>query len=238
MTPRRHEVDGPESDAERAAQSPEPATRRGRPFDLSVSDRVALDEIELYAEILSAVAASDRPLTKGELDTVLGVQPKRQVTIPVAIYLATEDNHETVESALMLVLNTFGFEIVRTDSPIHGSWFRTFIGSAKELAADPEVEKRLIKVERAIDMRLLLADQANIDAAQGDAVAKLLTALESTENALIQIGSVLLIKVEGVPLVRNLSQRELAYMEQNPALFRDPAATLQELQKINLGEVG
>lgn len=63
-------------------------------------------------------------------------------------------------------------------------------------------------------------------------------ALENTYNALIQIGSVLLIKVDGIPVVRNLSQRELAYMEQNPALFRDPAATLQELQKINLDEVG
>lgn len=154
------------------------------------------------------------------------------------IYLAIEDDHETVEQALMLVLGTFGFDVVQVDTPIRGSWFRKFIGSAKELATDPEVEKRLIKLERAVDMRLLLAGQANIDAAQGDAVAKLLMALENTHNALVQIGSVLFIKVDGIPVVRNLSQRELAYMEQNPALFRDPAATLQELQKINLGEVG
>lgn len=41
--------------------------------DLRVPDRVALDEIELYSEVLSAVAASDRPLTAEELDHVLGV---------------------------------------------------------------------------------------------------------------------------------------------------------------------
>jgi hypothetical protein len=41
--------------------------------DLRVHDRVALDEIELYTEVLSAVAASDRPLTAEELDRVLGV---------------------------------------------------------------------------------------------------------------------------------------------------------------------
>jgi hypothetical protein len=41
--------------------------------DLRVHDRVALDEIELYSEVLSAVAASDRPLTAEELDHVLGV---------------------------------------------------------------------------------------------------------------------------------------------------------------------
>lgn len=44
-------------------------------LDMRVQDRVALDEIELYAEVLSAVAASERPLTAEELDQVLGVRP-------------------------------------------------------------------------------------------------------------------------------------------------------------------
>ena len=47
--------------------------------DLRVHDRVALDEIELYAEVLGAVAASDRPLTRDELDEVLGVRPKSRM---------------------------------------------------------------------------------------------------------------------------------------------------------------
>jgi hypothetical protein len=44
-----------------------------RQLDLRVHDLVALDEIELYAEVLSAVAASDRPLTPAELDEALGI---------------------------------------------------------------------------------------------------------------------------------------------------------------------
>jgi hypothetical protein len=43
-------------------------------LDLRVHDRVALDEIELYAEVLTAVAATDRPLTPAELDEALGIQ--------------------------------------------------------------------------------------------------------------------------------------------------------------------
>lgn len=43
--------------------------------DLRFHDRVALDEIELYAEVLSAVATADRPLTIAELDEVLGLRP-------------------------------------------------------------------------------------------------------------------------------------------------------------------
>jgi hypothetical protein len=45
-----------------------------RQVDLRVHDRDALDEIELVAEVLSAVAAADGPLTPAELDEVLGIR--------------------------------------------------------------------------------------------------------------------------------------------------------------------
>ncbi|MFC6880126.1 MULTISPECIES: hypothetical protein [Actinomadura] len=48
---------------------------RQQNLDLRVHDRVALDEIELYAEMLSAVADAERPLTITEIDMVLGVRP-------------------------------------------------------------------------------------------------------------------------------------------------------------------
>lgn len=44
-----------------------------RDLDDRVHDFVALDEIDLYADVLSAVAAADRPLTADELDAALGV---------------------------------------------------------------------------------------------------------------------------------------------------------------------
>jgi hypothetical protein len=42
--------------------------------DLRVHDDVALGEIELYGELLTAVAASDGPLSKSELDEALGLR--------------------------------------------------------------------------------------------------------------------------------------------------------------------
>jgi hypothetical protein len=44
--------------------------------DLRFHDHVALEEIELYAEVLSAVAAVDRSLTVDEIDEVLGVRKR------------------------------------------------------------------------------------------------------------------------------------------------------------------
>ena len=55
-----------------SASAPEVSTIP-RQLDLRVHDLVALDEIELYAEVLSAVAAADRPLTPAELDEALGI---------------------------------------------------------------------------------------------------------------------------------------------------------------------
>ncbi|HEX6471924.1 MAG TPA: hypothetical protein VF069_22715 [Streptosporangiaceae bacterium] len=47
---------------------------RQQNLDLRVHDRVALDEIELYAEVLSAVAAAEGPLSTAEIDLALGVR--------------------------------------------------------------------------------------------------------------------------------------------------------------------
>lgn len=41
--------------------------------DDRLHDAVALDEINLFTEVLSAVAATDRPLTEDEIDAVLGL---------------------------------------------------------------------------------------------------------------------------------------------------------------------
>jgi hypothetical protein len=50
---------------------------------------------------------------------------------------------------------------------------------------------------------------------------------------MIQVGSVLLMKIDGEVTVRNLTQLELLHLERNPALLRSPAAALYELQRLN-----
>lgn len=59
---------------EREGSRPAEVSTIPRQVDLRVRDDVALDEIELYAEVLSAVAASEGPLSPTELDAALGVR--------------------------------------------------------------------------------------------------------------------------------------------------------------------
>lgn len=86
-------------------------------------------------------------------------------------------------------------------------------------------------VRRAAEIQLLDRFQAGIDAATGDAVAKLITALSDTKGAVLQMGSVLLVKVDETLIVRQLTSREMLCWQQNPGLFRDPAKALAELQR-------
>lgn len=43
--------------------------------EAGLHDDVALDEIKLYGELLSAVAELDRPLAQDEIDVILGLSP-------------------------------------------------------------------------------------------------------------------------------------------------------------------
>jgi hypothetical protein len=43
--------------------------------DASLQDPQALDEIELYGELVIAASASPKPLSRAEIDRVLGLEP-------------------------------------------------------------------------------------------------------------------------------------------------------------------
>jgi hypothetical protein len=154
-------------------------------------------------------------------------------TLAVSIYVADDEGYQPVEDALEGVLNELGLEITHRFPEIRGSRYRAFVARTKKAFTSREMKARLAKLERAIELQAIHRTQAEIDAAQSKAVSQLLKALDGTPSAIIQIGSILLIKVDGVPSVRNLTQLELAHLERNPAVFRDPAAALRELQHIN-----
>jgi hypothetical protein len=142
--------------------------------------------------------------------------------------LSSGRDHQAIEEAIERLLRAFDLEIYRKFPEVNGSWFRKFLVHAKQGA--PDVEESVIKLVRALELQTLHRPQADIDAKQADAVAKLMNALDKEENAAIQIGSLLLVKVGRNYVVRNLSQLQLAHLESNPELFQNPATVLRQLQ--------
>lgn len=53
--------------------APRPAAPEPNPRYRAVHDRVALDEIELYAELIIAAERSEKPLSRQDIDRILGL---------------------------------------------------------------------------------------------------------------------------------------------------------------------
>ncbi|GAA3730554.1 hypothetical protein [Salinactinospora qingdaonensis] len=62
-------------------------------LDARLHDHVALAEIELYTELLVAVAATDGQLTVEEIDEVLGVLPQRPLDADPPVAARTGGTH-------------------------------------------------------------------------------------------------------------------------------------------------
>lgn len=148
--------------------------------------------------------------------------------LDIQIYLADGRQHAAVEDALAEMLDAWHIEVLSKDNPRFGSFWRRL--TAKATAQTPSVEAIVEQTVRAVQMRALLWPQATIDAAQGDVLAKLITALGPEQSAVIQIGSILIVKANGNLMVRNLTQAELAYLERRPTLIKDPGSILLQLQ--------
>lgn len=50
----------------------------GQKADARLEDPTALDEIELYGELVIAASSSEEPLSQAQIDHVLGIRPSRR----------------------------------------------------------------------------------------------------------------------------------------------------------------
>lgn len=192
--------------------------------DLHASSTVVLRDAE-FADVVWFTHPEGASTTAAGLDTMSG-------TAPLTLYLDDGDRPGTVEVALMGVLTDLGWSVVGQEPPIVGSWLHRFTARTKALSETETGERLLRELNRAMELRTVDKLQAEVDSSQASAVSGLLLALKDQANALIQIGSILLVKVDGVPIVRNLTPLELEHLRRNPSLSGRPAECLSALQAL------
>jgi uncharacterized protein YjbI with pentapeptide repeats len=158
--------------------------------------------------------------------------------LPIRVYLSEGEPAQAlgVENSIHLLANIFGFEI--EDLPAErGSWFKSWFLKTKEVLSREDVVERLQKLERSVELELLGTKQAIIDKNQAEAVATLLQALQSQTSAILQIGSLLIIKctADGKAQIfsRTLTQKEMIFFERNQHLLCQPSNILQVLSDFN-----
>ncbi|OXM43047.1 hypothetical protein [Amycolatopsis alba] len=88
---------------------------------------------------------------------------------------------------------------------------------------------RLAKLERALELEGLGKRQAEIDKAKAEAAAALHAVVREQENAVVRLGSIVMIKRAGDLVVFTVSEMQAAVLEKHSELLRDPLAALKFL---------
>jgi hypothetical protein len=155
--------------------------------------------------------------------------------ISVGVYLDSDDP-STAERILRCV-DEF-VDLLGYDGPIrpvieHGSFVRRSLAKIKVALTSDEVRDLIAKAERAVEVRILDSEQADVDYKMAAAVSNIIAALADAPNACIQIGSILFIKYSGpqgsVVLSKNLSLKEIKTLERFPGIQKEPHNVLEYL---------
>lgn len=150
--------------------------------------------------------------------------------VPVRVYLkeGSGDSVEGISWAVDRVLENISF-VVTDDIPEEkGSWWKKWTAKSKAVLTHPEVQERLAKVEQAIELQILHTPIAKIDRDLAGAVAELIKAVENEPEAVLQVGTILILKIKGNDgkskvMVRTLSPKQLAVIERCPEFLKEPA---------------
>ena len=161
-------------------------------------------------------------------------KPKPGDEISVAVFADGNDrqNARLLEAVDELV-SVLGYGKQRDVEIEKGSIFRRSKAKAVEALGSKELQDRLVKVERALELEYLDIKQADVDVREAQAVANLIAALKDIPRACQRVGSILLIKysVDDVPVLvsRPLSQLEMRALERYPEIQRVPEKALEAL---------
>jgi hypothetical protein len=143
--------------------------------------------------------------------------------IVVTIFLSDEPAHERVEAAIEEWLSSSGIEIVHRDDPILGSWFN------RQQARAVAHEVAVTAVHGA-EARLVLAQDAANTAALGQSVAPIIWSLQTTQEAVVRIGAILIVKFNGAIAVHQLTVEQQHRLNHQPQLARLPGEILSKLE--------
>ncbi|MEU7857833.1 hypothetical protein [Nonomuraea sp. NPDC049141] len=204
--------------------------------------RVSIEELEeILQERLSALRLQRRVLAALTTDMALSSPEDTLSRIfdviradttgvmaptPVVLYLDDETTYSSVHSALVGALESFGLEIAVATQTLEGSIWQAFVAALRRQVDGERLDQVGDLAVAGAKARWHGEPQSQITKAQGEAIASLLAALEGNQNALLAFSNILIVKVDGVPLVRELTPEQVEHLQRNPRLYTDPRLAL------------
>ena len=143
-------------------------------------------------------------------------------TVPISIYLADDVDHEQVEAAVDDLAAAADLHIETRDDPVIGSWFRRMRATFKETVQTPAGREAVLTATHAADSRLILAQDAQVTAMMLQNLGPVLASLQPTRDAVLRIGALLIVKVDWVVQVIQLTAAQQAVLDHRPELATKP----------------
>ncbi|MER5389753.1 type I restriction endonuclease [Saccharopolyspora sp. NPDC002686] len=170
--------------------------------------------------------------TRGEVDAP--AEPDQIISVDAYLVTADMMAAERVAAALDNLASFLGYSSPFEEEIYYGSIWRRAKGWIRAGIKSSDVQDRLVKIERAIEIKYLDARQAEADFKSAEAVSKIVDSLDGISEACLKVGSILIVKHPaqgGDPqiLVRNLSQLEMRAFERFPEIQKNPRKTLDAL---------
>jgi CRISPR/Cas system CSM-associated protein Csm2 small subunit len=222
-----------------------PSTHQADSFlDLPEKHEKALEEINkelsLMRSELSNLKQSNDALKEIVFSEVAsyGDEAVKQL-IPVNVYLDT-DHPNLIYTSYQSVLDflvEIGFETSIDFPPRKGSWIKRWISRSVNAMTNEQVTNRLKEAEYAVEVNTILKPQSEVEKNQSEALVGMIKSLEGIQNAVIRIGSLILVKVTSPTgevniQVRTLSIAELHLINKNPMLLEQPQQILKAFSKL------
>ncbi|MFI9816761.1 hypothetical protein [Saccharothrix variisporea] len=157
--------------------------------------------------------------------------PRGTKPVPVTIYLSEEAGHERVEAAVEELLRGVGGEVVERDEPIIGSWFRRMrarIGGFTQSEAGQEMAAMAL---HAAETRLVHLKDAEVTAKMMENLGPVLEALQPSAHAVVRVGALLIVKVDGAVAVHQLTAWQQLQLDHRPELALSPHDVMAALNE-------
>ena len=165
-----------------------------------------------------------------------GLRPVRSSadasTLPVTIYLSDAEIHSAVEAAVECLLATAGLRIEGREDPVIGSWFRQMVAGVRAAAQSTAGQEAAWAAAHAVESRLVLGQDAEVTARLLQNVAPVLGALHPTKDAVIRAGALLIVKVDWVVSVFQLTAAQQARLNLHPHFASSPSEIIAALSLV------
>lgn len=154
----------------------------------------------------------------------------QQVELSISIHVSDETISGQVQTAVEGLLETADLEISYRGTPIWGSWVRLMRAKFRGAIESPVGREIAMTAAHAAEARFALAQDAAVTATMMQNLGPVIGSLQPTRDAVIRVGALLIVKVDWVVSVFQLTAAQQFELDHHPALASSPKEIIAALE--------